>query len=559
MRMMIQVMGFLLAMPVLCAQHTYYVSPSGDDQAAGSVTAPWQHLQYGIDHMAAGDTLILLDGVYREKIIIRQPGIHLRALHLHGAVLDGTGLTNREAMIDVENASHILIQGLEIRNNVMNDAIGIRISGQGDHIVISENYIHDIHFSSDSTATATEQTNAQGIIVLGTGIQHAISGVEITGNELAYCRLGYSEGIALNGNVKDFIVAGNHVHHLTNIGIDLIGGEGTCPVDTLDVARDGRIMGNKVHDCLSDYATSAGIYVDGGKRITIMYNRVQHNGYGIEIGCEHPGRAASGIYVRNNFLLYNAETGLALGGYDYPAGSGKVNGVDVSGNTFWMNDSLHTGTGSLFLSYVENAVIRNNIFVTDTDELWYGENNQPGLVMDYNLYYDTDGQDTDNSIELNGTTYDGWADFRSRTSYETHGYYRDPHLVTGSGGLPRLSAQSPVDNGDPAYTPLPGETDYFGRNRIAGAAVDTGAEEYDDNQAVASVIRILSVYPNPVRHNLYLPGCEGGFYTVWDMRGHVVDKGMYIHPIPVEHWKAGVYWLWLHRNGKIFAGKFIKE
>ena len=48
-------------------------------------------------------------------------------------------------------------------------------------------------------------------------------------NELANLTLGSSEALVVNGNVKDFRIEGNKVHDTNNIGIDVIGFEGTAP------------------------------------------------------------------------------------------------------------------------------------------------------------------------------------------------------------------------------------------------------------------------------------------------------------------------------------------
>ena len=43
---------------------TYYVSPSGNDSNEGtSESKPFKIVQFAIDQMKAGDTLIILDGV----------------------------------------------------------------------------------------------------------------------------------------------------------------------------------------------------------------------------------------------------------------------------------------------------------------------------------------------------------------------------------------------------------------------------------------------------------------------------------------------------------------
>jgi parallel beta-helix repeat protein len=53
---------------------TYYVSPSGNDTAAGSETAPWRTIQHGADALKPGDTLTVEVGVYREHIELKHGG-----------------------------------------------------------------------------------------------------------------------------------------------------------------------------------------------------------------------------------------------------------------------------------------------------------------------------------------------------------------------------------------------------------------------------------------------------------------------------------------------------
>lgn len=46
----------------------YYVAPGGSDSAAGKQTAPWRTIRYGIGRLAAGDTLFVRGGSYRESV-----------------------------------------------------------------------------------------------------------------------------------------------------------------------------------------------------------------------------------------------------------------------------------------------------------------------------------------------------------------------------------------------------------------------------------------------------------------------------------------------------------
>jgi len=105
------------------------------------------------------------------------------------------------------------------------------------------------------------------------------------------------------------------VHDITNIGIDMIGHEGTCADPLLDQARNGVCTGNTVYNCSSAYATAAGIYVDGAKDIVIAKNCIYQNQWGVEIGCENVGKTTSGIIVKNNKIYNNASAGIVAGGY----------------------------------------------------------------------------------------------------------------------------------------------------------------------------------------------------------------------------------------------------
>ncbi|WP_201767061.1 hypothetical protein, partial [Novipirellula maiorica] len=58
---------------------TYYVGPSGSDGNAGtSEEQPFQMVQHAIDTMKAGDTLVVLDGIYTGTLKLKS-GVFIRA------------------------------------------------------------------------------------------------------------------------------------------------------------------------------------------------------------------------------------------------------------------------------------------------------------------------------------------------------------------------------------------------------------------------------------------------------------------------------------------------
>jgi uncharacterized repeat protein (TIGR02059 family) len=55
----------LLLISLIGSAATYYVSPTGNDSNNGSINSPWLTLQYGVNHISAGDILYMRGGTYR--------------------------------------------------------------------------------------------------------------------------------------------------------------------------------------------------------------------------------------------------------------------------------------------------------------------------------------------------------------------------------------------------------------------------------------------------------------------------------------------------------------
>lgn len=67
----------LLGLTVLAATAqaaTYYVSPGGDDAAAGTRAQPWGTVQHAAETAVAGDTVVIAEGVYREVVTVGNSG-----------------------------------------------------------------------------------------------------------------------------------------------------------------------------------------------------------------------------------------------------------------------------------------------------------------------------------------------------------------------------------------------------------------------------------------------------------------------------------------------------
>jgi hypothetical protein len=557
----------------------FHVTTDGDDGAAGTSSAPWGSIQHAMDNASPGSTVYIHSGNYNERVYLNVSGtednyITFKAFGNDEVILDGTGLSDY-ALVEIYDVHHIAIEGIKIGNNEQLDAVGILIEGACDHIRIEDCDIFNVNFSTNPNDPISDETNAQALIVYGDRADHAITDLEIIDNEIYDCRLGYSEALAVNGNVDGFLISENEVHDVTNIGIDIIGHEGTCDDPLLDQARNGVISDNETYNCLSPYATSAGIYVDGGKDLIIERNRVHHNQWGIEIGCENIGKSTSGIIIRNNFIYRNSTAGLHVGGYDYPSGSGKVEDCIVVNNSFFGNDTENDYTGELYLSYNEGLILRNNIFYADNENgAMMSDEELPaqssGIEFVRNAWFHPAG---DGNLEwaYNGSYYETLDAFQSGTGFSSASFFEDPQYASiGSEPDLHLTASTSVNFIDYGSLFLYyGELDIDGENRVAGASVDIGADEYESTVGLwpshyqASFI----LFPNPTKEHIYLNMIDKGTpvsYEIMDAQGRVVRQGLFHElskmVIPLKGLQNGVYVFRVQfQDGLSSTATFVKE
>lgn len=465
-------------------QADFYVANNGSDLNPGSLQQPWKTIQHAAQKAVPGSTVYIRQGIYYEGISIAVSGkagsyIVFRNYEKETVVVDGKGV-GEENLLLIDGKSYIKVIGIHFTNLVKNYAKGIHIANGAHHIEIRDNKISHIHFSINATDPATPDTNAQPLIVFGSNSVQAITDLVIDNNEIFNCRTGYSEALAVNGNVENFQVTNNRVHDITNIGIDLVGHEGTCPDPAKDQARYGIIRGNLAYNCVSSYATSGGIYVDGARNITIERNRVHHCGWGIEVGCENIGKVAENIVVRNNVLYFNRDAGISIGGFDFPNLSGKVVNCKLFGNTCYQNDQKQNGNGEITVWYgTEKSTIQGNIFYCSTQNILLNSQgeNMGDNRLDYNLWY---GPQNTGVFTWNKATYSNFALYQKGSGQDIHSLFASPLFVSLDATNPNLHLQatSPARNhGDPYYLPATGEQDIDGEKRVAGSAIDIGADE----------------------------------------------------------------------------------
>lgn len=414
---------------------SFYVSEKGADQNDGTLEHPFKTIAKGLSAASAGDTIYVRAGVYREALILPKSGdpnqgpITLSAYPDEQPIIDGTDL-QVSSLIEIDSKHDWVITGFEIRNLSQLHAHGIFIEGNSNNITLSHNKIHDI----DTTgALGKKMTGGANAILVKSLTEEKISDIFIKNNDIYDCTVGYSEALTISGNVSGFEITGNHIHEITNIGIDLAG-----HYDGDYQSQQGLVSGNTVENCHSAYGSgnASGIYVDGGKDIEIIGNTVRSNDYGITVGCENSGKTASGILIKNNSVSENNKAGLAIGGWS--SSVGRVLDVTVTGNKVSLNNALASPYfGEVILTYGSGYEIIGNQFVSRQEKAPDFKTLKGIYPMIYNVYavsdltlennaYFSKGSLKDLYFRISDEAYVGFETYRLACQQDLDSIYVDP-------------------------------------------------------------------------------------------------------------------------------------
>ena len=307
-------------------------------------------------------------------------------------------------MIEIFEKDYCTVKKLYIQNNIKKfDTEGIHVSGGrgihvsgGEGIKILSCKIKNIGYEewTPSYEGAISSENANPLLVVGVAGENAVTDLTIDGNEIYNCLTGYSEALTVAGDVAGFTIRNNIVHDNSNIGIVTAGHYGWTTKDwnensvynnlsddirSKNIARNGTVSGNLVYNCVTrstnengEVISSAGIYIDGGKDITLERNVSRNNGVGFSIGCEEckmndPDNDVTGIIMRNNLSYNNNGAGLVFGsnksGNNGPYA--PISNCKALNNTFYKNLRTQPSGAEITLQHnsTENLIKQNIIYV----------------------------------------------------------------------------------------------------------------------------------------------------------------------------------------------------
>jgi hypothetical protein len=271
--------------------------------------------------------------------------VEVYGLTVENYTFDGTGHT--PAGIYVTVRSDTASAG---RSKVPHRSACFLNGGSCSDIYIIDNTVKDITNTADEdhskrSVCGNGGVDAYGIAVIAAGSKTspALQHVVVEDNTVTGTRTGQSETMTFNGDLTDFLVAGNVVHDTDNIGLDTIGWE-TGPAQ----ANHGYVVGNTVYNvdtwsnaaygrwqngrCVALPENAAGIYDDGASYIWIDSNLVWNTDQGINLDVETAGRQTDHLLVSRNTVRNEPGTSAAdpSGGANPPGtpGRSKVAGHD---------------------------------------------------------------------------------------------------------------------------------------------------------------------------------------------------------------------------------------
>jgi hypothetical protein len=237
---------------------TYYVAPNGNDNNPGAFDRPWHSIQAAANRLVAGDTLLIREGNYEEKIVIRRGGdrghpITYKAYPGEAPVLNGANLNIEKwsGIIEIDGADFIKLEGLEIANSAYR---GISIINDAIHLTLIN---LDIHNNGAEAGILVEGAASPAYSIIkgckiynntrsGIALWTATGGYWLIEENVVYGNLGKDnwDGIQVGG----YNAASHHVVVRNNVVYDN-GGEGADQIDMGGHSRASYYLmeGNEVY------------------------------------------------------------------------------------------------------------------------------------------------------------------------------------------------------------------------------------------------------------------------------------------------------------------------
>ncbi|MEO8461801.1 MAG: right-handed parallel beta-helix repeat-containing protein [Chloroflexota bacterium] len=438
--------------PTPATTGAYFVSASGSDSNAGTVSSPWFTLQKAANTVSAGALVYVRSGSYTGFSMSRSgtstAPIQFKAYP--GDARPTVAGNGRVDVIKISAAHDIVIDGFTIQGAAGGggSGAGVRTENGAYRIVIQNNIIQNNHSYGVNVNNSTDVT--------------------VTGNEV----LHNEEGIYVSRAGTGVRILNNRVHHqdmmvvnTSNIVNDDHGAVGIALVRTTGavLVSGNQLWANRARSY--DYGWDGGAFeIYAASYVTIENNTTWDNDDILETGTDSSTPCVGNVFRRN--VSYGATTAGRSAGMFLRCGSNMV----VANNVFHNLDQFvfSVAGSSSYNGAIDGLQIRNNVAVMSSGKVFGIESGVPSsVVINNNLVQNTGGYV--GSVYGRGSTT-SLATFTSWTGYEKAGIQADPRFASPSTRDYRLTSASPaIDNGVVLFG---------GAVPWSGTAPDMGRYEY---------------------------------------------------------------------------------
>jgi hypothetical protein len=281
--------------------------------------------------------------------------------------------------------------------------------GSCSDIYIIDNTVTDITNTADENYTTKSFCNngnvaAYGVAVIagGSATSQQLQHVVVEDNTVTGTRTGESETMTFNGALRDFLVAGNTVDDVDNIGIDTIGWETggaqanhgyiddntVYNVDTLSNSSYGK-WDATTHTCKPLPENAAGLYDDGGSYIWFGSNTVWNTDQGINLDVETAHKETDHLLVSDNAVHDDPGTSASdpSSGTNPPGTSGSST---VAGHDTYAMYIDAFGAGAT----ISDVYVHDNVFQNESQYYLNPKDGMPavdlgGIWSDVEIWHNT--------------------------------------------------------------------------------------------------------------------------------------------------------------------------
>lgn len=443
---------------------TYYISPNGKDTNNGTKEAPYKTFAIATKVLKPGDTLLLMDGVYTERLALSQLAtattpITVAAENKGGAVIQlGAGSPYQPIRI---TGSGYVVSGIKV---VGSESICVMLIGP-------DNTARDLEVTG-CKSHGIELSGRNGSAVKNTIYRTVLENYPPSENA------GWGSGLKVAYGADGILLEGNVVYENYGEGIALT-----------------RTKNAQVRNNISRDNYSVNLYVDNSSDVIVENNFVSCSGNtefyrkgspatGIAIAEEYYsgwGNQLARVTVLNNIVAFS---GRGLSYYGADQGEGGLDTVTIAHNTFW------GGTESVVYLAKEtlktrNTKIFNNIFHTNsTSRSW--NDNTAGIELANNFWVGNlwAGEPKADMTRLVSAT-----DLTGDLSFEQSPNPTDPNSFRLNSDVKAIDAGAKSSSIS---------SDFFGNNRPVGGGFDIGAHEVTDTVGSPGITIIPTSTPVPV-------------------------------------------------------------